>query len=34
VAINSQTLRRYEPKTEMPSKEVSASKHEMEEHMH
>lgn len=29
VAINSQTLRRYEPKTEMPMETASASQHEM-----
>jgi Cu2+-exporting ATPase len=34
VAINSQTLRRYEPKTEMPVEKTSTPKHEMEAHMH
>jgi Cu2+-exporting ATPase len=33
VAINSQTLRRYEPKTEMPMEKAPASQHEMA-HMH
>ena len=35
VAINSQTLRRYEPKTEMPMEKTAAAQHEMEHaHMH
>jgi Cu2+-exporting ATPase len=33
VAINSQTLRRYEPKTEMPMEKSAMSQHDME-HMH
>jgi Cu2+-exporting ATPase len=33
VAINSQTLRRYEPKTEMPMEKAPASQHEMA-HVH
>jgi Cu2+-exporting ATPase len=33
VAINSQTLRRYEPETEMPTGNASATQHEME-HAH
>jgi len=33
VAINSQTLRRYEPKTEMPMEKTATSQHEME-HAH
>jgi Cu2+-exporting ATPase len=33
VAVNSQTLRRYEPKTEMPIEKAPASQHEME-HAH
>jgi Cu2+-exporting ATPase len=34
VAINSQTLRRYEPKSEKTSKEVQSANHEMKAHMH
>jgi Cu2+-exporting ATPase len=34
VAINSQTLRRYEPKSEMESKETTNTNEEMKEHMH
>jgi Cu2+-exporting ATPase len=33
VAINSQTLRRYEPETEMPMGKASATQHKME-HVH